>query len=190
MSTQTENMHHASEHDHMLKKEMNVESSSMSSSNQHHHSSGNGSGNNSSHHHHHRGGHKDSDKHPLHQYDLSIMSRLYESCLSKASEQGMVAPNWRPDDWATSERHERRHDWSSPVVVGHKQRVYEAFARLAREHAEPMILMPNFDFGDIINFERFLDALKIDGINAIGRYKQYLNSREVRKMEVTFFVFI
>lgn len=168
MSAHTENMHHA-EHEHMMKKEMS-ERTSLS-----HHSSSQHSSSHS--------GHKDSDKHPLHQYDLSIMTRLYESCLSKAAEQSMLAANWRPEDWA-SERHERRHDWSSPVVVGHKQRVHEAFARLARETGEPMILMPNFDFGDIINFERFLDALKSDGINAIGRYKQYLNSRDVRKLEV------
>jgi len=126
---------------------------------------------------------KDSDKHPLHQYDLSIMSKLYESCLAKASEEHLVAKWWKPQEWASAP-HERKHDWTSPVVVGQKQRVYEAFSRLAKESGEPMILLPNFDFGDVINFERFLDALKIDGVNAIGRYKQYLNSRDVRKFEI------
>jgi len=47
-----------------------------------------------------------------------------------------------------------------------------------------MLLLPSFDLGDIVNFERFLDALKVDGVNAIGRYKQYLNSRDIRKFEV------
>lgn len=161
MSAQTENLHHEQHDQHMMKSHSQPQQHDSRSSS----------------------GHKDSDKHPLHQFDLSIMTRLYESCLAKASEQGMIAPNWRPDEWA-KERHERPHDWSSPIMVGQKQRVHEAFARLAREHGEPMILMPNFDFGDIVNFERFLDALKVDGINAIGRYKQYLNSRDIRKLEI------
>lgn len=163
MSATTENLHHA-EHDHVLKKE---------------HQQSNGSLNHVSQ----SGERKDSDKHPLHQYDLSMMSRLYESCLAKASEEQLVAKWWKPDEWA-AERHDRKHDWTSPIVVGHKQRVYEAFARLAKDNGEPMILLPNFDFGDVINFERFLDALKLDGVNAIGRYKQYLNSRDIRKFEI------
>jgi hypothetical protein len=70
------------------------------------------------------------------------------------------------------------------MVFSQKQRVFECFSRLARESGEPMILMPNFDYGDILNFERFLQALKQDGVNAIGKYKQYLNNKDMRKFEV------
>lgn len=179
MSTTMENMHHHADAtgEHVVKKEQHinetnvsggsvVSSSHLSSSTTHGSSAANG-----------------SDKHPLHQYDLSLMTKLYEACMNKASEEGLVAKSWRPLEWA-SERHERKHDWSTPVVVSHKQRVYECFERLAKESGEPMILMPAFDLGDVVNFERFLDALKVDGINAIGRYKQYLNSRDMRKFEV------
>ena len=166
-------MHHAdAANDHVVKKEPQS-NHQMSSQHQQQHQSNNGSG---------------SDKHPLHQFDLSMMSKLYEACLAKACEEGLVAKSWRPDEWA-SERHERKHDWQSPVLVGHKQRVYQAFERLAREMGEPMILMPAFDMGDIVNFERFLDALKVDGVNAIGRYKQYLNNRDIRKFEVCYCLF-
>jgi len=69
-------------------------------------------------------------------------------------------------------------------VFSHKQRVYDAFARYAKETGEPMVLMPNFDYGDILNFERFLQALKQDGVNAIGKYKLYLNNKDMRKFEI------
>lgn len=163
MSTTTE-MHQMQNHDQvdMMKKEQQQQHSNGSQS--HNHS-------------------KDSDKHPLHQYDLSIMTKLYEACTAKARDENMIAKNWKPEEWAKM-AHERPHDVANPTVVGQKQRVYELFAHMARETGEPIILIPNLDFGDVISFERFLDALKIDGINAIGRYKQYLNSRDIRKLEV------
>jgi len=128
-----------------------------------------------------------SQQHPLHQYDLTIMSKFYESCVGKMKEQ---MPKWQPTEWIQSQpmpQHlswEQKNEWSNPMVISQKQKVYEAFARLARETGEPMILMPNFDYGDIINFERFLQALKQDGVNAIGKYKQYLNNKDMRKFEV------
>lgn len=70
------------------------------------------------------------------------------------------------------------------MMFSSKQRLYEAFETLARETGEPMVLMPNFDYGDILNFERFLQALKQDGVNAIGKYKLYLNNKDMRKFEV------
>jgi len=128
-----------------------------------------------------------SQQHPLHQFDLTIMSKFYESCVGKMKEQ---MPKWQPTEWTHAQpmpQHlswEQKYDWSNPMVISHKQKVYEAFARLARETGEPMILMPNFDYGDILNFERFLQALKQDGVNAIGKYKQYLNNKDMRKFEV------
>lgn len=128
-----------------------------------------------------------SQQHPLHQYDLTIMSKFYESCVGKMKEQ---MPKWQPTEWTQTQpmpQHlspEQKNEWPNPMVISQKQRVYEAFARLARETGEPMILMPNFDYGDIVNFERFLQALKQDGVNAIGKYKQYLNNKDMRKFEV------
>jgi hypothetical protein len=126
-------------------------------------------------------------QHPLHQYDLTIMSKFYESCVGKMKEQ---MPKWQPTEWTKTQpmpqnlSWEQKNEWPNPMVISQKQRVYEAFARLARETGEPMILMPNFDYGDILNFERFLQALKQDGVNAIGKYKQYLNNKDMRKFEV------
>jgi len=128
-----------------------------------------------------------TQQHPLHQYDLTIMAKFYESCVGKLNEQN---PKWKPSEWTRMNpmphnlSWEQKYDWPNPMVLSHKQRVYEAFARLARESGEPMILMPNFDYGDILNFERFLQALKQDGVNAIGKYKQYLNNKDMRKFEV------
>jgi hypothetical protein len=125
--------------------------------------------------------------HPLHQYDWTVMSSFLESCVGKLKEQ---QPKWRPADWAsvqpmpTNLPWEQKNEWCNPLVLSQKQRVYEAFAKLARETGEPMILMPSFDYGDIQNFERFLQALKHDGINAIGKYKHYLVNKDMRKYEV------
>lgn len=128
-----------------------------------------------------------TQQHPLHQYDLTMMAKFYESCVGKLKEQN---PKWNPTEWTqtkpmpSSLSWEQKNEWSNPMVFSQKQRVYEAFQRLARETGEPMILMPNFDYGDILNFERFLQALKQDGVNAIGKYKQYLNNKDMRKFEV------
>ena len=125
--------------------------------------------------------------HPLHQFDMTIMSKFYESCVSKLREHN---DKFEPSEWQRSNpmpQHaswEQKYDWPNPLVLSHKQRVYEAFARLAHETGEPMILMPNFDYGDVLHFERFLQALKLDGVNAIGKYKQYLNNKEMRKFEI------
>lgn len=133
------------------------------------------------------GGQPGSQQHPLHQYDLSIMSKFYESCIGKMSEQN---PKFKPSEWTHSQpmpghlNWEQKHEWSNPMVIGEKQKVYECFARLARETGEPIVLMPNFDFSDVLNFEKFLESLKLDGVNAIGKYKQYLNGRDIRKLEV------
>lgn len=130
---------------------------------------------------------QEKNQHPLHQYDLSIMKKFYESCVGKFSEQN---PRFKPTEWANLNpmpahlTQQERNDWPNPLVISQKQRVYEAFAKLSRESGEPMILMPNFDYGDISNFERFLQAIKQDGVNAIGKYKQYLNNKDMRKFEV------
>lgn len=126
-------------------------------------------------------------QHPLHQYDLTIMSKFYESCVNKLKETNK---KFKPTEWIHAQpmphhiTYEQKNEWSNPLVISQKQHVYEAFAQLARETGEPMILMPNFDYGDILNFERFLQAMKQDGVNAIGKYKQYLNNKDMRKFEV------
>ena len=126
-------------------------------------------------------------QHPLHQYDLTKMSEFYESCVSKMSEQN---PKWKPDEWVKATpmpQHlsaEEQRRWANPVVLGEKQRVYECFAKLARDLGEPMLLMPNFDVSDLQSFELFLDSLKTDGVNAIRKYKQYLNNKGMRKQEI------
>jgi hypothetical protein len=128
-----------------------------------------------------------TQQHPLHQYDLTIMAKFYESCVGKLKEQN---EKWKPAEWTQTQpmphhiSFEQKNEWSNPLVLSQKQRVIEAFARFARESGEPMILMPNFDYGDILNFERFLQAMKQDGVNAIGKYKQYLNNKDIRKFEV------
>jgi len=125
--------------------------------------------------------------HPLHQYDLTQMNNFYLACVGKLKEQNK---HFLPSEWATMnpmplEQVNKYHDsWPNPLVLSSKQTVYEAFAKLARESGEPMVLMPNFDYGDILNFERFLQALKQDGVNAIGKYKLYLNNKDMRKFEV------
>jgi len=128
-----------------------------------------------------------SQQHPLHQFDFKIMNKFYESCVGKLKEQN---PKWKPTEWSqmnpmpSTLSWEQKYEWPNPQVFSQKQRVYEAFARLARESGEPMVLMPSFDYGDLVNFDRFLQALKQDGVNAIGKYKQYLNNKETRKLEV------
>jgi len=128
-----------------------------------------------------------TQEHPLHAYDLTMMAKFYEATVGKLKEQN---PKWKPTEWThvnpmpSNLSWEQKNEWPNPMVFSQKQRVYEAFARLARESGEPMILMPNFDYGDILNFERFLQALKSDGVNAIGKYKQYLNNKDMRKFEV------
>lgn len=128
-----------------------------------------------------------SQQHPLHQYDLTKMSKFYESCVSKLSEQN---PKWKPTEWVKATpmpNHlsaEEQKKWSNPVVLGEKQRVYECFAKLAKDLGEPMILLPNFDISDLQNFELFLDSLKTDGVNAIRKYKQYLVNKDMRKQEI------
>ena len=121
-------------------------------------------------------------QHPLHQFDLTQMSKFYAACVGKLKEQH---PEFNVKKW--SEKKEQlvkgacgvsKHDEKiMPMVFSSKQRLYEAFQTLAMETGEPMIIMPNFDYGDIVNFERFLQALKSDGVNAIGKYKLYLNNK-------------
>lgn len=128
-------------------------------------------------------------EHPLHQYDLSKMSKLYEACVSKLSEKSAA---WRSgSEWykncspmPTHLSAEEQRKWNNPVVLGEKWRVYESFVRLARESGEPMIVMPQFDISDLQSFHSFLDSLKTDGVNAIRRYRQYLNSKDMRKQEI------
>ena len=120
--------------------------------------------------------HQDKHQHPLHKYDLSLMSKFYESCVGKLHEQ---MPKFEPNEWFKTGRLP-----SEPLVVSLKQNFYDMFVKFAHETSEPMILMPNFDCGDILNFERFLQSLKIDGVNAIGKYKQYLNNKDMRKLEI------
>lgn len=121
-------------------------------------------------------------QHPLHQFDLTQMSKFYSACVGKLKEQH---PEFEPMMWAEKKQGMPSTTTGFPsMVFSSKQRLYEAFSTLARETGEPMILMPNFDYGDILNFERFLQALKQDGVNAIGKYKLYLNNKGMKKFEV------
>lgn len=121
-------------------------------------------------------------QHPLHQFDLTQMSKFYAACVGKLKEQNK---EFEPLRWAEKKPAQMTGvDSVQSMVFSSKQRLYEAFSTLARETGEPMILMPNFDYGDILNFERFLQALKQDGVNAIGKYKLYLNNKDMRKFEV------
>jgi hypothetical protein len=128
-----------------------------------------------------------SQQHPLHQYDLSKMAFFYESCKLKLSEQN---PSWNQTEWIkatpipNSLSPEEQKKWSNPVVISEKQRVYQHFANLAKDLGEPMILMPNFDINDLEDFQMFLESLKTDGVNAIRKFKQYLNNRGMRKQEI------
>lgn len=128
-----------------------------------------------------------SAQHPLHTYDLTKMAKFYESCVSKLSEQ---QPTYKPTEWVKATpipghlNAEEQRRWSNPLVLSEKQRVLECFTRLARDLGEPMILMPSFELSDLQNFEMFLDALKLDGVNAIRKYKQYLNGKDMRKDEL------
>jgi len=127
-----------------------------------------------------------SQQHPLHQYDLTIMQKFYDMCLTKFSEQN---PKWKSSEWMhinpmpSHLSWEQKNEWSNPTCLSQKQRVYESFARLARESGEPMILLPNFEYGDLMNFDRFLQSMRVDGVNSIGKYKHFLNSKDMRKIE-------
>lgn len=145
------------------------------------------------HHQNHQGGQEQnqnqepkSQQHPLHQYDLTIMQKFYDLCINKLSEQN---PKWKTNEWMHINpmpghlSWEQKYDWPNPMCLSQKQRVYESFARLARESGEPMILLPNFEYGDLLNFDRFLQAMRQDGANSIGKYKHFLNSKDMRKME-------
>lgn len=123
-------------------------------------------------------------QHPLHQFDLTQMSKFYSACVGKFKETNK---DFEPLKWAekrTPQPSALKTDSFQSLVFSSKQRLYEAFSTLALETGEPMILLPNFDYGDIVNFERFLEALKQDGVNAIGKYKLYLNNKDMRKFEV------
>jgi hypothetical protein len=124
-------------------------------------------------------------QHPLHQYDLTKMSKFYSACVGKLKE---TTPEYEPIQWAEKRPAMPVNDSDfmsfKSMVFSSKQKLYDAFATYARETGEPMIIMPNFDYGDILNFERFLQALKQDGVNAIGKYKLYLNNKDMRKFEV------
>lgn len=114
-------------------------------------------------------------QHPLHQFDLTQMSKFYQACVGKLKEQ---QPEFEPTKWAEKKPEQLTSQTPfNTMVFSSKQQLYDAFSTLARESGEPMILMPNFDYGDILNFERFLQALKQDGVNAIGKYKLYLNNK-------------
>jgi len=121
------------------------------------------------------------NQHPLHQFDLTQMSKLYAACVGKFKESN---PSFEPTKWAEKKASTVSAANMTHTIFSSKQRLYEAFNTLALESGEPMILMPNFDYGDILNFERFLQALKQDGVNAIGKYKLYLNNKDTRKFEV------
>lgn len=123
------------------------------------------------------------NQHPLHQFDLTQMSQFYSACVGKLKE---TTPGFEPTKWAEKKVGSMTKTTEEPrtMMFSSKQRLYEAFETLARETGEPMVLMPNFDYGDILNFERFLQALKQDGVNAIGKYKLYLNNKDMRKFEV------
>ena len=114
------------------------------------------------------------NQHPLHQFDLTQMSKLYAACVGKFKESN---PSFEPTKWAEKKPSTVSATNMTHTIFSSKQRLYEAFNTLALESGEPMILMPNFDYGDILNFERFLQALKQDGVNAIGKYKLYLNNK-------------
>jgi len=122
-------------------------------------------------------------QHPLHQFDLTQMSKFYSACVGKLKEQH---PEFHVNKWAEKKEGKMMPKSEMPMsmVFSSKQQLYEAFQKLAMETGEPMIIMPSFDYGDIVNFERFLQALKQDGVNAIGKYKLYLNNKDMRKFEV------
>lgn len=122
-------------------------------------------------------------QHPLHQFDLTQMSKFYAACVGKFKE---THPEFHANKWAEKKEGKlsQKQDMPMSMVFSSKQRLYEAFQTLAMETGEPMIIMPSFDYGDIVNFERFLQALKLDGVNAIGKYKHYLNNKDMRKFEV------
>jgi len=130
---------------------------------------------------------QDKQQHPLHQYDLTVMSKFYAACVGKLKEQNQ---KFQPTEWAKQQpmpahlSASQSTEWPNPQVFSHKQHVYDIFNRYAKETGEPMVLMPNFDYGDILNFERFLQVLKQDGVNAIGKYKLYLNNKDMRKFEI------
>jgi len=112
------------------------------------------------------------DKTPqLHSYDSTIMGGFYEASLSKFQE---IFPQWQ-DNWQCKE---------NPMVMSTKQNVYDLLKNFACESKEPMMMLPSFDYGDVLNFERFLQSLKQDGINSINKYKQYLSNKDMKKFDI------
>jgi hypothetical protein len=119
-----------------------------------------------------RSGHFKQHRHS-HNIDHTLMGGFYEASMTKMQE---VMPQWATN-WQPKSGQE-------PMVIGQKQMVFEQMRKFVTGASEPVVLLPNFDFTDVLNFERFLQALKVDGINAIGKYKQYLNNKDMKKLDI------
>lgn len=109
---------------------------------------------------------------PSHNIDHTLMGGFYEASMTKLQE---VMPQWSTS-WQPKS--------GEAIVIGQKQMVFEQMRKFVTSSNEPVVLLPNFDYTDVLNFERFLQALKVDGINAIGKYKQYLNNKDMKKLDI------
>ena len=107
----------------------------------------------------------------IHQYDSKVMSGFYEACVEKLQE---VYPSWS-DSWHLKE---------NPLFMSNKHAVHDRVIKFIQENQEQAIVLQNFDYGDILNFERFLQALKQDGVNSISKYKQYLINKDMKKLDL------
>ena len=107
----------------------------------------------------------------IHQFDSRIMGGFYEACVTKLGE---VYPSWN-ESWQLKEK---------PLFMSSKHVVHDRMIKFIQENQEPAIVLQNFDYGDILNFERFLQMLKQDGVNSISKYKQYLINKDMKKLDL------
>lgn len=104
-------------------------------------------------------------------FDTRLMTGFYEACVSKLVEQ---EPKWN-ENWQSNEY---------PFELSKKNKIYELFKNHIKVNSEQCILIQNFDYSDLLAFESFLQSLKYDGLSSITKYKHYLESRDLNKINL------
>lgn len=111
----------------------------------------------------------------IHTYDQTMMNGFYEASWSKFQE---FYPKWN-DKWSCGE----------PLLWSSSINFVNFIQKWLHDNKEQVMILPNFDYGDVANFERFLYSLKTDGVNFLSKFKSYLNNKDVKKMGIDLALF-
>jgi hypothetical protein len=104
-------------------------------------------------------------------FDTRLMRGFYEACVSKFVEQEKTwNENWQSDEY--------------PLELSKKNKIYELFRTYIKTNNEQCVMIQNFDYSDLQAFESFLQSLKYDGLNSINKYKHYLESRDLNRINL------